>query len=161
MLFRSSVNALEALDDSALSEMTGQAGVTIETNITGAGIRVGEIEYTDEGSVLLQNLTITNVVNMTQTVDVDVNGNLLLGVTGVDGRQIALGDDGTGAFSAVALKSTSGKITELVNNLDMTMSQGPSTTTILNLQETTGNAAAIAAVPTSAQSGSVDRKSVV
>lgn len=42
-----SVNAMEALDDSALSEMTGQAGVTIETTVGETGITIGSIEYTD------------------------------------------------------------------------------------------------------------------
>lgn len=42
-----SVNAMEALDDAALSEMTGQAGVTIETTVDNAGITIGSIEYTD------------------------------------------------------------------------------------------------------------------
>src|SRR5690554_6119506 len=42
-----SVNAMEALDDAALSEMTGQAGVTIETQVDATGITIGSIEYTD------------------------------------------------------------------------------------------------------------------
>jgi len=43
-----SVNAMEALDDATLSEMTGQAGVTIETTVDGTqGITIGSIEYTD------------------------------------------------------------------------------------------------------------------
>src|SRR5690554_7573863 len=46
-----SVNAMEALDDATLSEMTGQAGVTIETTVDGTnGITIGSIEYTDTGS---------------------------------------------------------------------------------------------------------------
>src|SRR5690554_4000406 len=42
-----SVNAMEALDDAALSEMTGQAGVTIETQVDATGITIGSIQYTD------------------------------------------------------------------------------------------------------------------
>ena len=42
-----SVNAMEALDDAALSEMTGQAGVTIETQVDATGITIGSVEYTD------------------------------------------------------------------------------------------------------------------
>ena len=46
-----SVNAMEALDDATLSEMTGQAGVTIETTVDGTqGITIGSIEYTDTNS---------------------------------------------------------------------------------------------------------------
>lgn len=42
-----SVNAMEALDDATLSEMTGQAGVTIETTLDTAGITIGSVKYTD------------------------------------------------------------------------------------------------------------------
>src|SRR5690554_3643730 len=45
-----SVNAMEALDDATLSEMTGQAGVTIETQVDATGITIGSIEYTDTDS---------------------------------------------------------------------------------------------------------------
>ena len=131
-----------ALDDATMSDVTGQAGVTIEITIDTQGISVGEIEYIDEGSVSLQNLTVKNVTNLTQTIDVDASGNLLLGMSGVNGMEIALGDDGTGAFSAVALRSTLGETTELINNLDMTLNLGASTTTIANLAAA-GNAAAL------------------
>jgi len=139
-----------ALDDETMAATTGQAGVTIEINIGSAGITVGEIEYIDEGSVLMQNLKISNVKNLTQTIDVDDNGNLLLGVTGVDGVEVALGDVGTGEFSAVALKSTAGEVTELVNNLSMEFNLGQTDTKIINLQAA-GNAAAIAALPDGSQ----------
>jgi len=45
-----SVNAMEALDDATLSEMTGQAGVTIEQSLNENGITIGSIEYTDTGA---------------------------------------------------------------------------------------------------------------
>ena len=131
------VNAeMVALDDATMSATTGQAGVTIEIEIAGSGISVGEIEYTDEGSVSLQNLTVNNVTNITQTIDVDADGNLLIGMTGSDGIKIGLGNnaaDTTGDFSAVALRSDTGETTELVNNLDMTVNVGASETAILNL----------------------------
>ncbi len=139
-----------ALDDETMAATTGQAGVIIEINIGSAGITVGEIEYIDEGSVLMQNLKISNVKNLTQTIEVDVNGNLLLGVTGVDGVEVALGDVGTGEFSAVALKSAAGEVTELVNNLSMEFNLGQTDTKIINLQAA-GNAAAVAALPDGTQ----------
>ncbi|MDK2778902.1 MAG: DUF6160 family protein [Pseudomonadota bacterium] len=152
------VNAeMVALDDATMSSTTGQAGVTIEIDIDSAGISVGEIEYTDEGSVLMQNLTVKDVTNLTQTIDVDANGNLLIGMSGVDGMNIALGDtaaDTTGQYSAVALSSDAGEVTELVNNLNMTLDLGASTTTIMNLAAA-GNATEIGNLPTDAQSGSV------
>ena len=150
------VNAeMVALDDATMSATTGQAGVTIEIEIGGSGISVGEIEYTDEGSVSLQNLTVNNVTNLTQTIDVDANGNLLLGMSGVTGMEIALGDtaaDATGQYSAVALRSELGETTELVNNLDMTLDLGESTTTIMNLAAA-GND--LTTLPVNARDGSV------
>lgn len=57
-----------ALDDETMAATTGQAGVTIEINIGGSGVTVGEIEYTDTGSgttgggsVLLQNINVNNM----------------------------------------------------------------------------------------------------
>ena len=151
------VNAeMVALDDATMSATTGQAGVTIEINIDTQGISIGEIEYKDEGSVLLQNVTVKNVTNLKQTIDVDTNGNLLLGMTGVNDMEIAGGGRNlqNASTSAVALKSAAGEVTELVNNFDLTLDLGASTTTILNLAAA-GNAAAKAALPSSAQEGSV------
>src|SRR5690606_26832753 len=137
----------------------GQAGVTIEINIDALqGISVGEIEYIDEGSVSLQNLTVKNVTNLTQTIDVDTNGNLLLTATGVNDMEIALGDDGTGAFSAVALRSASGETTELINNLDMTLNLGASSTKIINM-EAAGNDTLVAGLPAGTLGSSVVIKS--
>src|SRR5690554_3143903 len=110
-----SVNAMEALDDAALSEMTGQAGVTIETTVDGTqGITIGSILYTDTaesantndiggGSVLItgnaageagitiqgqrwENGTWVNGNSTTKrTIDVDVNGNLITKTEAADG----------------------------------------------------------------------------
>jgi len=122
---------LTPMDDSLMGNTTGQAGVTIEIDIAGSGISVGEIEYKDEGSVLIQNLTINNVNGLEQTIDVDTEGNLLLVSSAVSGVELAIGGT-SGDFSAVALKGTGGT-TELVNNLNMTVDLGESTTQIMNL----------------------------
>ena len=128
--------ALEALDDATMGDVTGQAGVTVELTIGGSGISVGEIECTDECSVSIQNVTVNNVTQLTQTIDVDGEGNLVMGTTPVSGIQLAVGDtaaDTSGQYSAVALRSTAGETTELVNNLNMTVNLGSSTTTVMNL----------------------------
>lgn len=124
--------AMESMDDTMMSETVGQAGVTIDISIGTAGISIGEVEYVDEGSLLLQNIKISNVTNLSQTIDVDAEGNLLMGTNAVSGVALSLGDDGTGNFSAVALKGTNGT-TEVVNNLNMTVDLGESTTQIMNL----------------------------
>lgn len=129
---------LTPMDDALMGDTTGQAGVTIEIDIDSAGISVGEIEYIDEGSVILQDITVKNVNNLTQKIDVDAEGNLLIGMSGVSGMQVGLGDtaaDTTGASSALALKGTAGT-TEVINNLDMTLNLGETTTQIINLAGT-------------------------
>jgi len=49
----SSVHALEALDDSVLSDMTGQSGVTIELDTK---VTMDSFTYTDEGSLVMSNI---------------------------------------------------------------------------------------------------------
>jgi Family of unknown function (DUF6160) len=151
--------ALEALDDSVLAATTGQAGVTIEIDIAGSGISVGEIEYTDTaheindstgkapgdagyvsttadgGSVKLQNLVISNVNGLKQTIDIAEGGDLVIGMNALDGVQIALG--GSAATSAVLLQSNAAggalNQAEVVNNLNLTVDLGQTTNTIYNM----------------------------
>ncbi|MCD8524185.1 MAG: hypothetical protein LRY72_18280 [Saccharospirillaceae bacterium] len=141
-----------------MSGITGQAGVTIEIDIDSSGVSVGEVEYKDEGSVILQNIQISDVDNLTQTVDVDPSGNLIIAHGEVSGIKLAIGDsaaDADGKYSAVALKSSAGEIAELVNDMALTVDLGAGSTTIINLAETVSNAALIAALPLAARSGSV------
>jgi hypothetical protein len=143
--------AMEALDDSVLGNTTGQAGVTIEIEIAGSGISVGEIEYTDTagttdgdgGSIKLQNLVINNVNGLEQTIDVKENGDLVIGMNALDGVTVALG--GTAATSAVLLQAnttsadlgviaaTAAQQAEVVNNLNLTIDLGQTTNTIYNM----------------------------
>jgi hypothetical protein len=67
------------MEDSLLGNTTGQAGVTVEISIASSGIPTDEIEYADERSLLLQNVTVNNVNSLTQTNDIDAEGNLLMG----------------------------------------------------------------------------------
>jgi hypothetical protein len=158
--------ALEALDDSVLAATTGQAGVTIEIDIASSGISVGEIEYTDTaheiadengkspgdagyisttadgGSVKLQNLVISNVNGLKQTIDVAEGGDLVIGMNALNGVQIALG--GSAATSAVLLQSNAAGGTanqaEVVNNLNMTIDLGQTTNTIYNMSSKAADA---------------------
>lgn len=132
--------ALQPLDDATLSNATGQAGVTIEIDIANDGITIGEIEYTDEGSVALENINITNA-DITQTIDVDSDGNLLLGVSAITDLTVNVGNfnNPTAAsddsFSAVALRQQGNPEVnaELVNSLTMQLDMGASTTKIYNM----------------------------
>lgn len=147
--------SLEALDDATLAATTGQAGVTIEIDIEGAGVTVGEIEYTDTqagsdtdgGSVLLQNININNVAGLTQEIDVDATGDLKITQSGVSGMTVSLGDvAGTAdnTYSAVALKGANGTA-EVVDSLAMNLDLGSSTITIHNMAngDTLGTAAGV------------------
>ena len=186
--------AMEALDDVTMGDVTGQAGVTVEINIDGQ-ISVGEIEYIDTraaaapviadfaadplaptaaeqaafdaadeayqksgGSVLIQNVRVSNVNDLVQTIDVNEDGDLELGVSGVQDVQIAVAGDGL--TSAVALKSAGGDVTELVNNIDMQVDLGANTTYVRNLAgrtaaELTGTGAGELGLPADAAGGSV------
>lgn len=82
--------AMEALDDSVLGNTTGQAGVTIDMSIGDAGITIGSVTYTDTkgaadsdgGSVVLENISIKNITNLSQTIDVAGAGHLVMGMSG-------------------------------------------------------------------------------
>ena len=150
--------AMQELTDQQMSGVTGQAGVTIEIDIDSSGVSVGEVEYQDEGSVILQNIQISDVNNLTQTIDVDSSGNLIIAHGEVAGVQLLVGDtaaDADGKFSAVALKSAAGEVAELVNDIALAVDLGVGSTTIINMAETVGNAALITDLPVAARSGSV------
>ena len=129
-----------ALDDATMSATTGQAGVTIEIDIQGDGVKIGEVAYTDEGTLALEKIAISNA-DITQTIDVDADGNLVLGVSKIDDLTITIGEtaamtDATVASaSAVMLRSSADatKNAELVNNLSVKLDMGASTTTIYNM----------------------------
>lgn len=101
---------LKALDDTAMSNMTGQAGVTIELD---ANVNIGEIQYKDQGSLFIS--------------DVQVGGAGLNGHTYADGTRagnaldnlkidIDIAGDGTDLGQAYGLaKITDSNITEVVN----------------------------------------------
>jgi hypothetical protein len=137
---------LTPMDDSLMGNTTGQAGVTIEIDISGDGITVGEVEYIDEGSVLLQNINISNA-NITQKIDVVTDGSLVIETSAITDLTVNIGNINNAGLvgsengaSAVALSSVAGDVTEVVNDIYLKADMGLSTVTLVNLQ-TTGNAA--------------------
>ena len=163
-----SVNALEALDDATLSNMTGQAGVTIKNTVDDTGISIGSIQYTDTdgivsgstdgGSVYIQGIRSKSSVAggeviTTQNIDVDAYGNLVTTTTTngtgkrleIDHVQLrsstqaaALG----GSTGRPVTASTANSGANLVNDFGMTTSQtGIAYATILNLSDTATNGA--------------------
>ncbi|MFT4765133.1 MAG: hypothetical protein ACI9OH_002241 [Oleispira sp.] len=142
---------LTPMDDSLMGNTTGQAGVTIEINIQETGISVGEIEYTDVGSVLVKGVSVSgwdsslngglggaSDVTITQTIDVEENGSLKMVNSTAVGQQLRL------QVAGVELQSNAAGSTnlnsELVNSVDMKVELGAtSTTTIHNVDIQTQN----------------------
>ncbi|WP_211828884.1 DUF6160 family protein [Kistimonas asteriae] len=61
---------LKALEDEAMSEMTGQSGITIEMEMQA---EVGAVTYTDEGSIRLEGITLDNNGGaLNQTINIDM-----------------------------------------------------------------------------------------
>src|SRR5690554_4398291 len=87
-----SVNAMEALDDATLSEMTGQAGVTIETTLDQTGITIGSIQYTD---------------TVDSTNPNDIGGGSLLINGNIDNEGVGIKIQGWDPINNVAADSTS------------------------------------------------------
>jgi hypothetical protein len=140
---------LVSMDEALMGNTTGQAGVTIEINIE-EEITIGSVTYTDtdaDGSAVLERIAIGNVTDLVQTIDINGDGDLVMGMSAVDNMTIGLGVDKTDAtttaatqgFSAVMLQGSDGTTrAELVNNLSMQVDLGASTTTIHNLAAGTG-----------------------
>ena len=146
-----SVHALEALDDSTLSGMTGQAGVTIELDTK---VTIDSFTYTDEGSVVLGDIAFggANVAvadasafdsaasdrldEVKIDIDVDAGGNL----------QIHLGStDVVGVFNGsnpldfglhvgtVGLTDAAGSVSsQIASNINLAGVLGPQDIVILN-----------------------------
>ena len=135
---------LTPMDDALMGDTTGQAGVTIEIDLGAAGIKIGEVIYTDTatatdtdgGSVSLDNINIGLTGTLVQTIDVDASGDLKMEVSAPGSLTISAGNnaaDTAGMFSALNLQATDGSESEVINNLDLAVTLGKSTTTIKNL----------------------------
>jgi hypothetical protein len=148
---------LTPMDDALMGDTTGQAGVTVEIELGASGITIDSVTYTDTkgaadtdgGSVVLENISITGLGKLTQTIDVDGAGDLKMTTTAPTADVlIALGNDAadvTGTKSGLKLQAVDGSDSEIINNLNMTVALGSSTTTIKNL----GNAASAGLGPLS------------
>ena len=148
-----SVNALEALDDATLSNMTGQAGVTIENTLDAAGIKIESVQYTDTlggagdiggGSVFIEGITSASSVGnftTTQNIDIDASGNLVTSSTTTGtGKLLAIDSVQLRSSAQAASVSAAGVYNggttgaKLVTDLAMTTkSAGTSYATVLNL----------------------------
>ncbi len=172
--------AMEALDDSVLGNTTGQAGVTIEIDLGDDGIKVGSVVYTDNahqvvdtngvlpgatgyiettedgGSVALENIKVNLTGTLVQTIDVSETGDLEMTVSSPGALTLSAGVDATdltGQFSALKLQAVDGSESEVINNLDLSMNLGSSTTTIRNLGNSTAASQGLGALANAGVTG--------
>jgi hypothetical protein len=91
----------------------------------------------DGGSVTLENINVNLTGTLVQTIDVSDNGDLEMTMSSPGALTISAGNnlaDVDGSFSALKLGgTTAGNQSELINNLDLSVNLGSSTTTIMNL----------------------------
>ena len=161
-----SANAMQPMDDAFLSDVTGQAGVTIETSVNGEdAITIGSITYTDTdagGNLVIQG-DIRGTGNgiaisggswddatgtfteggsyQRQTIDIDGHGNLITETTAIDAFGGAVKAEGTARRIEVGevLLRADGQNTggaQLASNLEMVQISGASSAHILNLSQT-------------------------
>jgi hypothetical protein len=120
---------LTPMTESLMGDTTGQAGVTIEIELGTGGIDIGSVVYTDEGSVTLENINVGLTGVITQTIDVNAAGDLEIVASAPGSVAVTVGG---GEFSALKLGGTNGA-SEVINNIDLAVTLGASTTTIMSL----------------------------
>jgi hypothetical protein len=124
--------------------------------VDGAGLNPGDAGYVDTynqvsvdgGSVALENISVNLTGKLVQTIDVSANGDLEMTMSSPGSLSIAMGNDAldtAGDFSALKLVGGTDNDSEVINNLDMDINLGSSTTTIMNL----GSAATVGLGPLS------------
>jgi hypothetical protein len=109
---------LKALNDSDMSSVTGQAGVTIDLS---ANVDIGEIAYQDQGFLALSGVSLGGnaaAVNGTASAALD-DIRLTIDVAGADGTDL-----GASALGAAYLTGVSGAPVVNVNETDQNVSDG-------------------------------------
>lgn len=126
---------LKALDDSAIGNVTGQAGVTIELETR---VDIGKFTYTDEGSFEVNNISIggetvgggdvgkDNLDNLALVIDVEADGDAVIHVATLEDFDTGSGysvpvpiDFGMSAGDMNLVSSDGSQSTTLLSNLKM------------------------------------------
>jgi hypothetical protein len=107
---------LKALDDTRLSNLTGQAGLTIEL---ATQIDLGSLKYTDQGSMSINNLHIggqngTLLDDLKLDFDLAANGDALIRLGSISGSPI----DFNVSMDSIALNGTGGT-TNMFSNINL------------------------------------------
>ena len=129
----SSVHALEALDDSVLSDMTGQSGVTIELETRVTMDSFTWIDTDGEGGVSMRGLTIGGFLGATLddvqvTIDSQNGGDLVIALDTISGAPVDLGIDLTSVTLDSAAAGAAENITEgatIASNINLDIFLGP------------------------------------
>lgn len=126
-----------ALDDVAMSDVTGQAGVSLTVNLasgtgTNSAVQIGGIDYTTDGQVNIDNITIGTAnaggININHEIKVNASGQLEITGTAVEGLQIGVGAVQLSAKNADGTFTRTGDA--LLGNVELNLDLGASNTTI-------------------------------
>lgn len=109
---------MKALDDTVLSTLTGQAGITIELETQ---IDLGALVVTDEGNLTMNDIHIggsagTVLDNMKIDIDVAADGDGIINLTSLDGSNMI---DFEVTVGSVELNGLAGENTQLASNISM------------------------------------------
>lgn len=121
---------LKALDDSAMGDVTGQAGVTIELETR---VDIGQFKYTDEGSFVMNGIAIGgaaydtngqgsvtgNLDDLQIDIDVEDDGDAVIDVHSISGAPIDYGVSIASVGLEGLASATDTGNTTLVSNLSM------------------------------------------
>ena len=96
---------LKALNDSAMGNVTGQAGVTIELETK---VSIGQFKYTDEGSFAVNDIVLGGAGVVTNTTGADADGDGVADGTLLDQLKIDIdvADDGDAIIHVGSLQTT-------------------------------------------------------
>jgi hypothetical protein len=124
---------LKALDDSAMGELTGQAGLTIDIETK---VSIGQFMYKDAGSLFINDISIGGNQNLDNTtagglandtdmldnirMNIDIAGSVATGENQLDrGLSDFYGEDGLAALAiAYGAEDTDGRLGDLVSGIE-------------------------------------------
>jgi len=131
---------LQPIDDELMAVTTGQRGITVEISTGEDAISIGEVEYVDQGSVFVENITVDDINGLQVAIDVEESGTLKVVTEHAGAIKIGVGDHGGGENSAFKISGTEGtnvREAELVNNISLELSNLKSTVSIISTDNTT------------------------
>ncbi|ARU57352.1 hypothetical protein OLMES_3312 [Oleiphilus messinensis] len=144
---------MQALDDTSMGEMTGQAGLTID--VSAADVTIGQVAYQDAGFLNINNIDLDINETLQITVDVAGSGETLTGATTAVGgsTDIAVGNgdlvitlregstgDGDGtADIGLSIGSIELADSSYASNIGSAAAAGTETTTLVSNLNLTGN----------------------